>query len=113
MSKFSSMPIEMIPQYIADLSNSTYVPTTKEEILAMDYFELKILMATNMSFYNAAIALLDEEVNAMIDIARPWSRKLKKARNLEDVLNAKYFGKNYEDSRCEFASIFVEHLWDL
>jgi hypothetical protein len=110
LKPFATLPLEMLPQYFEELANYTYIPETKEEVLSIDYFNLKALMYTNIPFFNAAIALLDEEVADMVEKICCWDKKLKKVRTLEDLLNSKHFLDNYENARCEFVTILLEHL---
>lgn len=113
LKPFATLPLEMLPQHIAELTTCNYIPTTKEELLTMDYFNLQMLMYNNIPFFNAAISLLDKEVAAMLDKMRTWDRKLKKVRTLDDVLNSKYYADTYEASRSQFLEFFLEHLWEL
>lgn len=62
LKPISALSPKKIPQYFEELANYTYIPETKEEILSIDYFNLKALMYTNIPFFNAAISQLDEEV---------------------------------------------------
>lgn len=113
MFKFSSTPVDMIPQH---MTNNACIPSTREEILNMDYMVLKILMKYNMTFYNAAIILLDREIAKQIAEMRSWEdeEELRNVQNLEDLLrNTGYFGNDYEESRKEFVTMFLDSLWDL
>lgn len=110
LKPISALSPKKIPQYFEELANYTYIPETKEEILSIDYFNLKALMYTNIPFFNAAISLLDEEVADMVEKICSWDKKLKKVRTLEDLLNSKHFLDNYESARCEFVTILLEHL---
>jgi len=110
LKPFATLPLEMLPQYFEELANCTYIPETKEEILTIDYFNLKALMYNNIPFFNAAIALLDEEVANLVKNIRRWNKKLKKVQNMEDLLNSGYLGDNYENARCEFVTILLEKL---
>lgn len=114
MTKFVAQTATEVRQHMAELANSTYTPTSKEEILAMDYMDLKILMNLNLAFYNAAIALLEREITKLIDLIRSWDEELQKVQTLDDVLRGtQYFGNDYEDSRGEFVTVLLDYLWDL
>lgn len=54
LKPFATLPLEMLPQHIAELTTCNYIPTTKEELLTMDYFNLQMLMYNNIPFFNAA-----------------------------------------------------------
>lgn len=97
-------------KFIEEVTNSTYIPTTKSELMDMDYIELKCRLMFNMAFYNAAIVLLNEEVTNMVEMICRWDEKLKKVRTLEALLNSKHFRENYESARCNFVTILMEHL---
>lgn len=97
-------------KFVEEVTNSTYIPTTKDELMDMDYIELKCRLMFNMAFYNAAIVLLDEEVAKLIEDMRSWNESLTDVRTLEDLLNSKDFREEYESARCNFVTILMEHL---
>ena len=61
---------------IKGMKNSTYIPTTKAELIAMDNIDLKNHMMLNEAFYNAAIMLLDNEVNMYIAFLKEMDDEL-------------------------------------
>lgn len=116
MKPFASLSLEMNPQYNYELKNSTYIPTSKEEILNMDYTDLKILMKYNIPFYNTAVILLDREITKQLEKMRSWGdeEELRNVQDLEDLLhNTGYFGDDYEEARKEFVTMLLDILWDL
>jgi len=97
---------------IKGMKNSTYIPTTKAELIAMDNFDLKTHMMLNEAFYNAAIMLLDNEVNMYVAFLKEMDDELADVESLDALLrHTQFFGENYEDSRTEFVSCFVEIMW--
>ena len=97
---------------IKGMKNSTYIPTTKAELIAMDNIDLKNHMMLNEAFYNAAIMLLDNEVNMYIAFLKEMDDELADIESLDALLrHTQFFGENYEDSRTEFVSCFVEIMW--
>ena len=97
---------------IKGMQNSTYIPTTKAELIAMDNIDLKNHMMLNEAFYNAAIMLLDNEVNMYVSFLKEVDDELADIESLDALLrHTQFFGENYEDSRTEFVSCFVEIMW--
>lgn len=97
---------------IKAMQNSTYIPTTKAELIAMDNIDLRNHMMLNEAFYNAAIMLLDNEVNMYVAFLKEMDDELADIESLDALLrHTQFFGENYEDSRTEFVSCFVEIMW--
>lgn len=97
---------------IKGMKNSTYIPTTKAELIAMDNIDLRNHMMLNEAFYNAAIMLLDNEVNMYVAFLKEMDDELADIESLDALLrHTQFFGENYEDSRTEFVSCFVEIMW--
>lgn len=97
---------------IKAMQNSTYIPTTKAELIAMDNIDLRNHMMLNEAFYNAAIMLLDNEVNMYVAFLKEMDDELADIESLDTLLrHTQFFGENYEDSRTEFVSCFVEIMW--
>ena len=113
--KKESFDIELANQLwneIKEMKNSTYIPTTKTELIAMDNFELKCRMQLNETFYNTAIELLNTEVDMYITFLKDMYKELSGIKSLNDLLcMTQFFGEDYEDSRTEFVSCFVEIMW--
>lgn len=97
---------------IKGMKTSTYIPTTKAELIAMDNIDLRNHMMLNEAFYNAAIMLLDNEVNMYVAFLKEMDDELADIESLDALLrHTQFFGENYEDSRTEFVSCFVEIMW--
>ena len=77
--KKESFDVELANQLwneIKEMKNSTYIPTTKAELIAMDNFELKCRMQLNETFYNTAIELLNIEVDMYITFLKDMYKEL-------------------------------------
>ena len=97
---------------IMGIQNCTYLPTNKAELIAMNNFGLKGHMMLNEAFYNVAIMLLDNEVNMYIAFLKEMNDELADIESLDELLrHTQFFGEDYEDSRTEFVSCFVETMW--
>ena len=92
-----------------------YVPATLEELKRIDFMDCKVVMGQNPRFYDAAIALSGDIIAHMIDVAKKLVAEgeiecepLDDVQTLEDLLHTSYFGDDYESSRDEFVSTFVD-----
>ena len=87
-----------------------YTPDSIQTVQAIDYMDVKILMLQNMNFYNAVISLCSDIVEEMIAFTKQMTRskKVQKAKTLDEILKSGYYGPTYEIARHEFSTLFVE-----
>ena len=84
---------------------STYTPDCAKTIFSIDFMDLNLLMEYNQKFFDACMDLLKSEVEQYI-----LSLNLCDISSLDDLLNCGFFGEDYESSRSEFISAFLENL---
>ena len=84
---------------------STYTPNCAKTIFSIDFMDLKLLMEYNQKFFDASMDLLKSEIEQFI-----LSINLCDISSLDDLLNCGFFGEDYESSRSEFISAFLENL---
>ena len=130
--------IHILPELTADMSHEEfdaqywanrelaatidYIPDSLETLRAIHYTEIKMLMSENENFFNAAVDLCGDLIEDLIRVEKKVAAEmfedgeideekheaLQAVVTLDDLLNCGHYGDDYECSRDEFISVFVE-----
>ena len=99
-----------------------YVPDSVKTLRAIEYSQIKTLMSQNEKFFNAVVELCAEMITDSIKYHKEYAAELyeeneideseyeaiQTVSTLDDLLNSGCLGSDYEDSKDEFVSEFVE-----
>ena len=134
--------IHILPELTADMSHEEfnarywanrelaatidYIPDSLETLRKIDYTEMKMLMDENENFFNATVELCGDLIEDQIRVEKKVAtemfengeineedyKAIQAVVTLDDLLNCGCYGDDYDDSRDEFVTVFVEdHLY--
>ena len=99
-----------------------YVPDSIETLRAIEYSQIKVLMCQNEKFFNAVVGLCADMIADVIEFHKEYAveqyedkeineseyEAIQAVSTLDDLLNSGCLGSDYEDSKDEFVSEFME-----
>jgi len=103
-----------------------FIPDSLETLRAIDYTEMKMLLCQNDNFFDATVELCGDLIEEQIRIEKEVATEMfadgeideedyeaiQAVVTLDDLLNCGCYGDDYDDSRDEFVTVFMEdHLY--